>query len=80
MSGSKPFMEPCFLCKEKFLMGGGDYLGNFLKYYRVNVCRGCYRASKKGWGPTAEVKLLARLEELGKPVPERNEHGALPRE
>jgi hypothetical protein len=73
-------MENCFFCKTEFQMGGVDFLGHFLKYYRINVCRGCYRGAKDGWSAASEVKLIPRLAELGKPAPERTAKGLLPRD
>ncbi|MEQ1577588.1 MAG: hypothetical protein ABL894_08045 [Hyphomicrobium sp.] len=80
MKSTKPFMEQCFLCKSEFQMGGGEFLGYFIKYYGVTVCRGCFRGAKDGWPASAEVKLIPHLKELGKAVPERNVKGLLPRD
>jgi hypothetical protein len=77
---NKPFMEACDLCRSEFQMGGGDFLGHYVKYYGVTVCRGCYRAAKDGWPASAEVKLIPRLTEQGKAVPERTAKGLLPRQ
>jgi len=80
LKSTKPFMEQCFLCKSEFQMGGSDYLGHFVKYYGINVCRGCFRGAKEGWPASAEVKLIPRLTELGKALPDRTAKGLLPRE
>jgi hypothetical protein len=80
VKSTKPFMENCFFCKTEFQMGGVDFLGHFLKYYRINVCRGCYRGAKDGWNGASEVKLIPRLTELNKALPERNPKGLLPRD
>ena len=80
MKSTKPFMESCFLCKSEFQMGGGEFHGYFMKPYGVTVCRGCFRAAKDGWPAASEEKLLPKLKELGKPVPERNDRGLLPRD
>jgi hypothetical protein len=61
-------------------MGGGAFEGYFMKYYAITTCRGCFRGSKDGWNAASEIKLIPRLKELGKPVPERNDKGALPRD
>ena len=80
MKSTKPFMESCFFCKTEFQMGGTDYLGHFVKYYGINVCRGCYRGAKGGWNAASEVKLIPRLKDLGKAEPARNSEGLLPRD
>ena len=61
-------------------MGPHLYSGEFIKLYEIAVCSICYQANWDGWAPHFEQRLVAHLEKCGRPIPQRNEKGWLPRD
>jgi hypothetical protein len=61
-------------------MGFGIYEGkrNHL-YGDINICMICHNGNVDGWNSAVEGKLIARLNEKGLLIPERNENDLLPR-
>jgi hypothetical protein len=69
-----------------------DVCGNDVRYephrynarrnqtYDIMVCDICYQANWDGWAPQYEDRVTRKLKERGVPLPQRNEHGLLPRE
>ena len=47
--------------------------------YRIWVCDECWQSAENGWAKDAEPVLFAALANAGLLIPDRNEHGLLPR-
>jgi hypothetical protein len=71
---------PCDSCGRLFEYAMGRYRGRPVPAYGIIVCDGCYEGNWDGWGPAREPKIIARMTELGRPLPPRNEEGLLPRD
>ncbi len=48
--------------------------------YRIGVCAQCWAAASDGWPEAFEASLFAALSKAGLLIPDRNDHGRLPRE
>lgn len=72
--------EDCELCGRRFRFGAHIYDGKHVARYNVTVCRECYYENAGGWKPSVESRVTAKLREAGKPIPERNAQGLLPRD
>ena len=70
----------CGLCDGRFQYGPHRYEGRFLPKYKLVTCDRCWHGNADGWGPAAELRVLAHLKRNWIAVPERNEKGLLPRE
>ncbi len=47
--------------------------------YDVRVCQPCWQAAEQGWPQAYEPALFTALARAGLLIPDRNEHGRLPR-
>jgi hypothetical protein len=74
------FMKRCVVCGCEFQFGIHVYDGKYIPTYEIMVCSGCYQANWDGWAPDHEPAVTRKLREQGKPIPERNEKGWLPRD
>lgn len=73
-------MATCDLCGTEFHFGANEYNGRRVPRYGMMVCATCYNASRDGWAPDHEVKILVRLKRDGLEPPPRNASGLLPRD
>lgn len=72
-------MIKCHTCDSEFKFGPHEYRGRKILLYDIMVCSSCFQANWDGWQPRLESRVTARLLEQGKPLPERNANGLLPR-
>jgi len=77
---SEQIWHECGLCGGRFQYGPHRYEGHFVARYKLVACDRCWHGNADGWGPAAELKVLAHLKRNWIAVPERNEKGLLPRE
>ncbi|HTE02732.1 MAG TPA: hypothetical protein VK739_01195, partial [bacterium] len=74
---SEQIWHECGLCGGRFQYGPHRYEGHFITRYKLVACDRCWHGNADGWGPAAELKVLAHLKRNWIAVPERNEKGLL---
>lgn len=77
---SEKIMCSCVLCEKQFQFGPHRYDGKHIPRYQITVCMSCWNGNWDGWAPHLEGRLIARLQNNGTAIPERNSNGWLPRE
>lgn len=74
------FMFQCAVCDQPYQHGPHRYEGHKLELYGDVFCCGpCWDGNWDGWGPRAEPRILAILNQKKLPIPARNGKGWLPR-
>jgi hypothetical protein len=74
------FAQHCDICGSEFQYGPHKYNGKYIARYQITVCMPCWESNWDGWAPGNEERLIAHLQKMGLPIPERNSKGWLPRE
>ena len=67
----------CALCDKD---GGASQDLTKLPSYRILVCQSCWDNALLGWPEAAEPALFQALAAQGLLIPDRNDHGRLPRD
>jgi hypothetical protein len=80
MSDTVKVMQKCEVCDSSVQFGPQRYCGKFIQLYGLFACDDCLKGNWDGWGPVAEVKILAHLHKHGIAIPPRNKKGWLPLE
>ncbi len=70
--------EKCDLCGLSFECSPSQLDGRYLKYYKLTICKTCFRGNWDGLAPHFEERFIHHLKNKGIPLPERNAKGRFP--